>query len=157
MSESIRHDHSVDAAWDFYGCDLTALADPGLAEGLHADIIAAGFTPACENPAYLFRRFDGGGVSFGELLMESHAVIHGSPENSSVVEVTIHSCYIVGLDDYRKTPKEKTKDLYELWRRRLKPTRVVPMGARIRASAQSVIYGISSSRKRREPKLAQVR
>ncbi len=141
MTSSVRHDHSVDSAWDFYGCNPDVLSCPHLGKLLHQAVLESGFTPACD-PPYQFRSFPGGGASFLEMLEESHIALHGSPENTHCIEVTIHSCYVVGLGDARKPPSEKTRDLFVLLRKLLQPSRVEYLGERIRASANSTVLGV---------------
>lgn len=122
---------SVDCAWDFYGADPVALADPTLRQKLRDDVVAAGFTLVMPPQ---FHSFEGGGngISFLAMLMESHVAIHTAPEKFGCLEITIHTCEVDGIV-LEKTSEEKTEALINIWTRRFRPTRVVKFNERVRA------------------------
>ncbi len=131
QKKQIRLARSVDRAWDFYGADPVALADPNLGQQLWDDIIAAGFTLVMPPQ---FKRFEGGGngISFLAMLIESHAAIHTAPEKCHCLEITIHTCEVDGII-LERTPAEKTAALVDIWLKRFKPQRVKTFGKRVRA------------------------
>ena len=135
MSDSeVHHDHSVDRAYDYYDCDPAVLAEEDIGRLLSQDAADAGFTVL---GVPQFHRFAGGGFSQILLFAESHGAIHGSPEKGHCLEVTIHSCYVLGLSDKQKTPDEKAADLHRLWSARLRPERIVTYPERRRATRGS--------------------
>lgn len=128
--DKITLSRSMDRAWDFYGADTHALADPELHQQLWDDVLAAGFTLVMPPQ---FHRFPGGGngISFLAMLKESHAAIHTAPEKGCL-EITIHTCEVEGIV-VEKTPAEKSQALFDIWVQRFKPTCVVTFPERVRA------------------------
>lgn len=129
---STRHVGSVDYAWDFYGCDgsILDLPDADLEVRLVADVRNAGF----DLVGHIFKRFGpGGAISFLALISESHIAIHGAPENSKLLEITIHTCIVHGTSD-GPPPEVKKDKLILAWRKDFLPSRVDPFPDRVRGS-----------------------
>lgn len=136
---TILHDHSRDAACDFYDCDPSALADPEL-EALLEEAVRAEFT-VIGTPQ--FHRFgEGGAISALYLLSESHVAIHGSPEKGHCIEVTIHTCCILGLPEERdRSHDDRARALKQRFAEILKPALTDEYPDRLRATRDSKIHG----------------
>jgi S-adenosylmethionine/arginine decarboxylase-like enzyme len=132
LTDGIYLKRSVDTAKDYYGVERSRLMRPNLCRELTADVIAAGFELA-EEP--VFHRFPGGGEGFSMtgILTASGFMVHSAPEKECV-EITIHTCEVTGVrSKVEKTPAQKTRALYRIWRERFKPRKVVVHATRFRA------------------------
>ena len=135
MNDDIRHTGSSDSAWDFFECDAAALAAASH-RSLNKDVRDAGFT-LVKGKSH-FHRFQGGGegISYTAIIMESHIAIHTNPENHRLIEVTIHTCNMVGVVA-AVPPEVKKEKLLRLWERRFK-ARVLPLVSRERGRIEQL-------------------